>query len=72
MLFMSIALLMTMWACPFMDTIQGSGNIVAEVHDLSGFFAIKAGGASDVLGLICRSSPAAHFSKKYLSLALAT
>ncbi len=48
MLFMSIALLLTMWACPFMDTIHGSGNIVAEVHDLSGFAAIKAGGASDV------------------------
>ena len=47
-LFMSIALIMTMGACTLFDTIEGSGNIVAEVHDLSGFDAIKAGGASDV------------------------
>ncbi len=72
MLFMSVALLLTMWACLFMDTIYGSGNIVAEVHDLSEFSAIKAGGASDVLSLICRSSLAVHFSKKYLFLALVT
>ncbi len=31
-----------------MDTMYGSGNIVAEVHELSGFDAIHAGGASDV------------------------
>ena len=48
MLFTSIALLMSFWACSLGDTIYGSGNIVSEVHDLSGFDAIRAGGASDV------------------------
>ncbi len=47
-LFMSIALIMTMVTCALFDTIDGSGNIVTEVHDLSGFDAVKAGGASDV------------------------
>ncbi|MDR4987788.1 MAG: head GIN domain-containing protein [Bacteroidales bacterium] len=45
---MSVAFIMTMGACSLIDSIKGSGNIVAEVHDLSGFDAIKAGGASDV------------------------
>jgi hypothetical protein len=47
-MFISIASFMTMGACTFIDPIQGSGNIVSEVHDLSGFDAISAGGASDV------------------------
>lgn len=47
-LFVSIASFMALGACTFMDPIHGSGNIVAEVHDLSGFDAISAGGASDV------------------------
>ena len=44
----SMASFITFGACTFMDTIQGSGNIVTVVHDLSGFDAIRAGGASDV------------------------
>ena len=47
-MFMLIALIMTMGACTLFDTIDGSGNIVTEVHDLSGFDAVKAGGSSDV------------------------
>ena len=46
--FMSVALITTIGACSLLNTIDGSGNIVTEVHDLSGFDAVKAGGASDV------------------------
>ena len=47
-LFMTVALIMTMGACTLFDTIEGSGNIVSEVHNLTGFDGIRAGGASDV------------------------